>query len=331
MPHVSIVIVNHNGRRFIDRCISSLMKSDYRDLEVIMVDNASEDDSVDLVSRSFPSVKVIRNDTNLGYASGCNRGAYAAAGDYVVFMNSDIEVSREWLGPLLETCSRPNVAVCGGKMLLQDRRSQIYSAGGALNFLSVPIDRGFFDIDSGQFDRREDVGYVSGAAMMVNRGVFEKLGGFDGGYFAYCEEVDLCLRAWIAGYRVVYEPTSIVYHVFGGSFGRPSPRRMFFGVRNMMFTLVKTYRLRNLFWLLLIYLVFRLSEAMILTLTGRGGYLKSFVSSIASTLSKSQMALEERRKMQKNRRVDDAAVLRFVASPEHLKWVLKGAVFRSVL
>jgi len=296
-----------------------------------MVDNASVDGSVDFVSRSFPSVKIERSEVNLGYAGGCNRGASLATGGLVVFLNSDVEVSREWLGPLVEACSRPSSAVCGGKMLFQDLQDRVYSSGGVLNFFSVPIDRGFLEIDVGQFDRQEDVAYVSGAAMMVNREIFETLGGFDDSYFAYCEEVDFCLRAWIHGFHVTFVPSSIVYHEFGGSFGRPSPRRRFLGVRNMICTLIKVFTLRNLSWLLPVYLAFRLSESMILALTGRAGYLGSFISAVASAASESPNLLEKRRRTQKSRRVDDSVILRFIISPAHLKWFLKGAVFRSIL
>jgi GT2 family glycosyltransferase len=296
-----------------------------------MVDNASVDDSVDFVSRNFPSVKIERSKVNLGYAGGCNRGASLATGGLVVFLNSDVEVSREWLGPLVEACSRPGAAVSGGKMLFQDFRDRVYSAGGVLNLFSVPIDRGFLEMDVGQFDTQEDMAYVSGAAMMVDREIFKMLGGFDSSYFAYCEEVDFCLRAWIAGYHVAYTPSSIVYHAFGGSFGRPSPRRRFLGVRNMIYTLVKVFKLKNLSWLLLIYIAFRFSESVILALSGRAGYLRSFISAVASVPSELPRVLEERRRAQKSRRVDDSAVLRFIVSPAHLKWLLKRAVFRSIL
>jgi len=296
-----------------------------------MLDNASEDDSVNFVSENFSSVKIERSGVNLGYAGGCNRGASIAKGDFLVFVNSDVEVSRDWLDPLVEICSKPDVAVCGGKMLIEETRNMIYSAGGALNLFSVPIDRGIFETDCGQFDKLEDVAYVSGAALMVDREVFETLGGFDSRFFAFCEEVDLCLRAWISGYRVVYTPSSVVYHIFGGSFGRPSPRRRFFGVRNMILTLVKIFRFRNLLWLLPIYLVFRFFEAVILALSGRGGYLTSFVSAVASAFSEFNMVLHKRRRVQEGRRVDDRTALRFIVPLRYLKWLLRGGVFRSIL
>jgi len=331
LPCVSVVVVNHNGRRFLAKCFSSLMESVYSNFEVIMVDNASEDGSTDFVLRNFPSVKIERSDMNLGYAGGCNRGASIAKGDFIIFMNSDVEVSKGWLVPLTEVCSRPDVAVCGGKILIEKMRNRLYSAGGTLNLFSVPVDRGLFEIDNGQFEKLEDVAYVSGAAIMVYRKVFEMLGGFDSSFFAFCEEVNLCLRAWISGYRVVYTPSSVVYHVFGGSWGKPSPRRRFFGVRNMIHTLIKIFTLKNLLLLLPIYLIFRLVESIILALSGRSGYLASFVSAVSSSLSELNMILEERRKLQETRRVDDFTVLRFMVPLKHLKWLFRVAVFRSVL
>ena len=331
VPRVSVVVVNYNGRIFLDRCLSSLMECTYPNFEVIMVDNASEDDSVIYVSRNFPSVKIERSEVNLGYAGGCNRGACVAKGDFIVFMNSDVEVSKGWLNALVEICSGPDVAVCGGKILIEGLQSRLYSAGGTLNLFSVPVDRGLFETDREQFDKSEDVAYISGAAMMVDKKILGMLGGFDSSFFAFCEEVDLCLRAWISGYRVVYTPSSVVYHVFGGSWGRPSPRRRFFGVRNMIHTLIKVFKTRNLVLLLPMYLVFRIFESVILALSGRRGYLISFVSAVSSSFSEFNVILEKRKKVQETRRVDDPTVLKFIVSPRCLKWLLKGAVFRSIL
>jgi GT2 family glycosyltransferase len=143
VPNISIVVVNHNGRHLLEKCFASLMKTTYPNIEIIMVDNASKDDSVNFVSNTFPSVKIQRCVTNLGYAGGCNKGASIAKGDYIVFMNNDIEVSKGWIKSLIKTCLRPDVAICGGKLLFSEKKDHLYSAGGMLNPFSMPIDRGF--------------------------------------------------------------------------------------------------------------------------------------------------------------------------------------------
>ncbi|MCW3976170.1 MAG: glycosyltransferase family 2 protein [Candidatus Bathyarchaeota archaeon] len=331
-PRVSIIVVNYNGKPFLKKCFSSLMKSIYpEDFEVIMVDNASKDGSVEFVSRFYPSVKIEKSSTNLGYAAGCNRGAKLAKYEYMVFMNNDIEVTRKWLLPLVQICSDPEVAICGGKILLNRPRNQLYSAGGVLNLFSIPVDRGFFEEDRGSFDRLENVAYVSGAALMVDRYIFEKLGGFDDDFFAFCEEVDLCLRSWISGYRVVFVPSSIVYHIFGGSFGKPSAFRNFFGVRNMLFTMIKIFELKNLMWLLPINLAFRFFEVFILTLLGKRDYLFYFKASVISVLLGLGSFIEKREKVQKSRLIGDFVILKFFRSLKWLKYLFKKAIFQSVL
>jgi GT2 family glycosyltransferase len=330
VPSISIVVVNHNGKHLLEKCFASLMKTTYPNIEIIMVDNASKDDSVNFVSNTFPSVVIQRCVTNLGYAGGCNKGASISQGDYIVFMNNDIEVSRDWIKPLIKVCLKPDVAICGGKILFSEKKDHLYSAGGMLNPFSMPIDRGFSEADKGQFDRKKDVAYVSGAALMVDKKAFEMLGGFDANYFAYCEEVDLCLRAWLSGFRVVYVPSSVVYHDFGGSFGRPSPFRRFFGVRNMAFTLIKVLSLKNLILLLPVFLSFRLFEGIVLAMSGKRGYLLSFKSAIASVFSDFRDILSKRKKVQENRRVNDKRILRFFLHIRWMTFIFKKNILKSV-
>lgn len=330
-PNISIVVVNHNGRDIIEKCLSSLMESIYPNIEIIMVDNASKDGSPDFVSRNFTSVNVLQSEINLGYAGGCNKGAKIASGEYIVFMNNDVQVSKDWIRPLIGACSRNDVAVCGGKILLGKTKNRLYSAGGVLNLFSVPIDRGFLEVDKGQFDRPEDVAYVSGAALMIEKKTFDILGGFDAKYFAYCEEVDLCLRTWLLGFRVVYIPSSVVYHDFGGSFGRPSPFRRYFGVRNMVLTLIKVLGLRSLILLLPVFLSFRLFEGLVLAMVGRGGYLLSFKSAIASVFSDLKYILNKRKRVQENRRVSDKKILIFFLHIRGVIILLKKNILKSIL
>lgn len=330
-PRISIVIVNHNGRHIIEKCLSSLMESTYTNIEIIMVDNASKDDSSDFVSRNFPSVNVLQSEINLGFAGGCNKGAKIAGGDYIIFMNNDVQVSKDWIKPLIGACSRNDIAVCGGKIFLGKTKDRLYSAGGVLNLFSVPIDRGFLEVDRGQFNRPEDVAYVSGAALMIDKKTFDMLGGFDAKYFAYCEEVDLCLRTWLSGFRVVYIPSSVVHHDFGGSFGRPSPFRRFFGVRNMAFTLIKVFGLRSLILLLPVFLSFRLFEGLILAMFGRGGYLLSLKSAITQVFSDLKYILNKRERVQENRRVSDKKILIFFLHIRGIIILLKKNILRSIL
>jgi GT2 family glycosyltransferase len=166
---------------------------------------------------------------------------------------------------------------------------------------------------------------------MVDKKVFEMIGGFDADYFAYCEEVDLCLRACLLGLRVVFVPSSIVYHKFGGSFGKPSPIRRFFGIRNMAFTLIKVLSLKNLILLFPTFLTFRLIEGLILAMTGRRGYLRSFKSALVYVLSDFRNIKIKRKSIQKNRIVNDKKILKFFLNVRWITLLFKKNVLKSVL
>jgi len=216
-PLVSIVILNYNSRKFLGRCLSSVFKTNYPNYEVIFVDNHSNDGSVDFVIQNFrdkKNFKVIRLPKNYGFSVGNNVGAKHARGEYIVFLNPDTEVDRDWIRNLinvLETDS--SIGIAQAKLLMLDHKDIIDHAGGFINpygFVSV---RGRKEKDMGQYDKISEIDFASGAAMIVRRSLWKKLGGFDPIFFIYYEDIDLSRRAWDIGYKVVCVPQAKVYHV----------------------------------------------------------------------------------------------------------------------
>lgn len=249
MHDVSIIIVNYNGKKYLNNCIASIRQSDAADAEIIVVDNASTDGSCDEVEQSFPGVRIIRMNRNSGFAEANNVGAQAARGVYLLLLNNDTIVAPRWLAPLRTALATDRtIGVVGSKLLSLDNRNTIMSAGLNILFNGTGFDIGYLDEDIGQYDESGPRGAVCGAAMMVRKEEFLSLGGFDIRYFLYAEDLDLCWRYWLSGLTVMYIASSIVYHAFGGTSGsdRHTPLRVFYRVRNGFMNILKNYELLHI-------------------------------------------------------------------------------------
>ncbi|MDD5342171.1 MAG: glycosyltransferase family 2 protein [Patescibacteria group bacterium] len=244
-PLVSICILNYNGRKYIDPCLAAIEKLDYpKDrFEVIFVDNASQDDSVEYVRQRYPTVKIVANSENYGFAEGNNIGSEACQGEYVVFLNNDTMVDARWLSELVKaTFDFPEAKFFGSKIYIQGKNKVLNSAGFCITAIGSGYDRGFGRPDSQDYSASRYAAGVSGASLMVQREYFEKMGGFDKDYFMYFEDVDLCLRNWLYGGKCAYVSDSIVYHAVGGTSGKHRNNfRLYFATRNRLYTLIKNY------------------------------------------------------------------------------------------
>ena len=223
---ISVVVLVWNGAQFLDACLCALLQQD-GDAQVIVVDNASTDNSVSVGQSFVPRVRLIQNAHNLGYAAGNNTGLQAADGDIVVLLNQDTVVQPGWLRAIADTFDNPAIGIVGCKALYPDGRG-IQHAGGIVqpeDALTRHI--GWTEQDHGQYDTLTDVDYVSGAAFGIRRKVLERLGGLDEQFSpAFYEEVDYCYRARRAGFRVVYQPRAVLYHYETASLPAESPTRI---------------------------------------------------------------------------------------------------------
>lgn len=247
MSIAKIVILNWNGVAHLRRFLPSVIAAAPADVEVIVADNGSTDDSVEVLRREFPSVTLLRMDRNYGFAGGYNRALQQIEADYYVLLNSDVETPVGWLEPLVETLDRnPDVAVVSPKLISSEERRMFEYAGasgGYLDVLGYPFCRGRIlrtvEEDRGQYDDERDLFWVSGAAFCCRADVFHALGGFDDDFFAHMEEIDLCWRMQLAGYRVRVVPRSRVYHLGGGTLQTDSPSKVFYNHRNNLAMLYK--------------------------------------------------------------------------------------------
>ena len=250
-PSVAIVILNWNGRDFLKKFLPSVLASTYEYKKIIVADNASTDDSVEFLKAHYPQVEIIQNSSNEGFAKGYNTALKQVKSDYYVLLNSDVEVTPGWIEPVIELMeSDTAIAACQPKLLsYHDKTLFEYAgaSGGWLDYFGYPFMRGrIFDIcerDTGQYDDASPCFWASGAALFVRSAVFEELKGFDAYFFAHQEEIDLCWRAQLAGYKIYVQPASVVYHVGGGTLPKGNSLKTFLNFRNNLVMLSK-----NLSW-----------------------------------------------------------------------------------
>ena len=224
---VSVIIVNFNGRKLLEDCLKSLMNIDYKNYEVIIVDNNSTDDSIEFVKRTYPSVIIIKLDKNYGFAEPNNIGAKNAKGDFLLFLNNDTIVEPNFVTELVKTFGKDSsVAIC--QSLLLKPNGDVDSSGDFINTLGLPYKQ------ITKQSKETEILSARGASMMVRKDYFNDLGGFDEKIFASFEDVDLGWRAWIWGYKVVLAPNSIVYHLGGQTVKNLSSEIKFHGVKNSL-------------------------------------------------------------------------------------------------
>lgn len=245
---LSVVILNWNGAEMLRKFLPSVLMHS-AGVEVIVADNASTDDSLQLLAEEFPSVRTIVLDRNYGFAEGYNQALRQVEAEYYLLLNSDVEVPEGWLAPMMEYMeSHPEVAACQPKMLCQWDKSMLEYAGacgGYIDRLGYPFCRGrvfgTIEEDRGQYDDVQAVTWASGAALLVRSRRYWEAGGLDGRFFAHQEEIDLCWRLRSRGYGIVCVPQSVVYHVGGGTLPKENPRKTYLNFRNNLLLLYKNY------------------------------------------------------------------------------------------
>jgi len=271
-PLVSIIVLNYNGKNFLKKCLPSVLETRYPNLEIIVVDNGSIDGSLEFLSGfSFDCrIRVIKNRINKGYAAGNNIGICSSHGDYLVFLNNDTVVEPEWLSELIKAMeSDLSIGAAQSKLLLMDSPKHLDCAGNFSDFYGGTLSRGLGEEDVDQYKYGE-IFSCKGAAMIIRRGVLDKIGLFDSDYFAYYEDTDLCWRIQLAGYKILYIPSSIVYHKGSGSIPTVGDSSTFFQVylmkRNRIALLLKNYEIKNAIRYLISVLVYETSKIAIVGL-----------------------------------------------------------------
>ena len=279
-PKVAIVILNWNGRKHLEQFLPSVLATTYDNFEVIVADNGSSDDSIDFITNNYPSIRLIRFSENYGFAKGYNKALKEVSADYYVLLNSDVEVSADWLQPMVNLLENDKtIAACQPKILSWHNKKVFEyagAAGGWLDEYGYPFAKGrVFDIceeDKGQYDQSEPIFWASGAALFIRPAVYHRLNGFDEYFFAHQEEIDLCWRIQLAGYKIYSCPASIVYHVGGGTLPKGNSLKTYLNFRNNRIMLSKNLPMSRKIWVMPVRNLLDGISAWKGLLTGDGGY-----------------------------------------------------------
>lgn len=245
-PSVAVVILNYNGKKFLETFLEAVIQHS-KPYEVIVADNASTDDSVSFLKEYFSEVRLIQNKVNTGYAGGYEEALKQLNHDYFVLLNNDVEVSANWLQPMIEMAEKQKTIGAIQPRLLDYNQPKRFeyagAAGGFMDVFGYPFCRGrvfeSIEEDTEQYNETRAIFWASGACMFVRREALEKAGGLDADYFAHMEEIDLCWRMKNMGYEIMYQPQSKVYHVGGGTLHKINPNKTFLNFRNSLITLLK--------------------------------------------------------------------------------------------
>ncbi len=244
---VAVVILNWNGQKYLEQFLPSVIKHS-GNARIIVADNASTDDSVAFVQANYPQIEIVVNDENGGFAKGYNDAFKKIDAEYYLLLNSDIEVTPNWLTPLLEQMKDPKVAGCQPKVKAFHNQHSFEHAGASGGYLDrnyFPFCRGriFLSVESdqGQYDGETEVFWASGACLLIRSELFHKVGGFDEEFFAHMEEIDLCWRLKKMNYKFMVCPQSTVFHIGGGTLPYTSPRKVYLNFRNSILMIVKNH------------------------------------------------------------------------------------------
>jgi GT2 family glycosyltransferase len=254
MKKIAVVILNWNGAKLLEQFLPSVIAFS-NEATIYVADNASTDDSIEVIQNQFPLVKIIQNTDNFGFAKGYNEALKFVEEEYYALVNSDIEVTENWLAPILNIFeTQAETAIIQPKLLDFKKKSHFEYAGGAGGFIDqfgYPFCRGrIFDTveeDKNQYDDEIDIFWATGACFFIRKEVYRKLNGFDDDFFAHQEEIDLCWRAFNLGYKAKYLSKSIVYHVGGATLNEGNPRKTFLNFRNSLLMLTKNLPKNQLF------------------------------------------------------------------------------------
>lgn len=259
---IAVVILNWNGTKLLEQFLPSIVKFS-PEADIYVADNASTDDSIEFVKANFPLVKIIKNESNFGFAQGYNEALKQIDTEIFALVNSDIEVTQNWLKPIIETFENEAETVIIQPKILDYKHKEYFeyagAAGGFIDKYGYAYCRGrifeTLEKDNGQYDDNCEIFWASGACFFIRSSVYNELKGFDGDFFAHQEEIDLCWRAYNKGYKIKYNSESVVYHVGGATLQQGNPKKTFLNFRNSLLMLLKNLPKNQLFPVIFVRLV----------------------------------------------------------------------------
>jgi len=314
---VSIIIPHWNNVDVISECLNSISSTDFSNLEIIIVDNASTDNSVKWIKYNYPSVTLIENDKNYGYAGGCNIGADHANGEYLIFLNNDTIQEKNWVSSLVNTMtSNSRIAALQPKVLNYYNRNIFDYAGGSGGQMDVycfPFARGRVfakqEIDEGQYNNKEKCFWSSGTCFMVRKNLFHKAGGFDDTFFAHMEEIDLCWRLYAMGFEVWVDPQAIVYHKNALTLPMHTHKKHYLNHRNSLLMLFSNYSIKNIFFFGIPRLILEIVACFYSILMLDWRHLTGILRSLFWIISHPNVIMKKRKNFFNTRIIEDKKIM----------------------
>ncbi|NUO80328.1 glycosyltransferase family 2 protein [candidate division KSB1 bacterium] len=315
-PLVSIIIPHWRGADILLRCLQALREHTHTPHEIVIVDNGCDDGSIALAQQRFAHVKIVAAGDNLGFASGCNFGLRAALGKYAVLLNNDAVVTPGWLEPMVQVMEREaQIAACQPKILSLPNPGYFDyagAAGGLVDFLGYPFCRGrifaTIEPDQHQYDEPAEIFWASGACCILRCSVLAETGLLDDAFFAHMEEIDLCWRMHLAGYRVTAVPQACVYHQAGSTLHAASPHKTYLNHRNALFLLLKNYETLLLWVIFPLRLWLDIIQAVRLLFTFNGAHAVMVFRAVGEVLLRLPELLRKRRQSRRVCRISSAAM-----------------------
>lgn len=333
-PSVSIIVLNFNGEKFIERCLTSVFNTNYPNFEVIFVDNGSTDQSLSILEKKFGNhdrLSLIANDRNLGPAKGYNVGAKKAGGKYLVFLNNDVEVDPHWLTELVKVMEQnPSVGAAGCKQLLMNDRKRIDDVGGYLDAFGFVYPRCHHpEIDSGQYDKITGVFRYGITALIIRKEIFNYIGGFDSKYFMWYEDNDLCWRVHLVGYKIVSVPTARIYHAVSGTVRKVRKTLShYYNERNRIITLIKNYSLISLLKILYAVAILEMIQIFLFTILNKPRYAISTIKACTWVITNFNDVWRRHETVQRIRKISDRKIMtKFVK----LRILSKFSTFQEIV
>lgn len=316
---ISIIIPHFNGKEILTNCLNSVMKNGFKDYEIIVVDNGSSDGSQDLIRNEFKNVILIENETNKGYAGGCNSGISKSLGKYILFLNNDVEVAENFLEEMyIAMNSDEYVGLVQPKLLSMQKKTHFdYSggAGGEIDIFGFPFARGrvFIELeeDESQYnDMTNEIFWASGTAVLIRKSLLDKIGSFDEDFFAHMEEIDLNWRAQLFGYKSIVTLKTFLYHYSGYTLSAENPRKMYLNHRNNLIMILKNYSLLTLLWVFPIRLFLELIALAYAIVSRNKNWALGVMRGVCFVFKNFGSIWKKHLKIQKLRTISDSEIMR---------------------
>lgn len=309
---VSIVIVSWNQGEYTLACLRSVYESNLKDYEVILVDNGSFDDTVQRVKKGFKNVKIIQNNKNLGYAKANNQGVKATKGEYVILLNNDTVVEPDAFQKLLDFMQQnKGVGVAQAKLYWMSDKTRNDLVGTFLTPTGLVYYFGYGKKDNKKYKKIRSIFFAKGAAMIIRKEVFDKIGYLDEDYVTYFEEYDFCWRVWLAGWRVAYVPEPVVYHYLNISGSKlKKPYAFYLNNRNRIMTLIKNLEFKNILWILPLHLLVITVSAFFYLFKDKN-LTKAILRAILWNAKNIRKLLKKRKYVRNIRQVSDSEIFKY--------------------